>query len=173
VQRAPCPPEPFIDGRYSFASMPPAVTDRRFDPTVPGSRRVAIISGPTGGRRCPSCGTLLKREPGARSSWSRSGSFNGFPRPGVARELPFKSHFKGEAKSDPQVMADGGGSCGYGHDVCALSTPALVPPPCTTYGIRDTPRAGTGTAVNRHRTPGTSFLAFFLMGTHRIPHALI
>jgi hypothetical protein len=42
-------------------------------------------------------GTLLKRGFGVRSSWSRSGSFNGLPRPGAARELPFKSHFKGEA----------------------------------------------------------------------------
>jgi hypothetical protein len=54
---------------------------------------VAITSGPTGGRRCLRYGTLLKRGSGVRLSWSRSGSFNGLPRPGVARELPFKSHF--------------------------------------------------------------------------------
>jgi hypothetical protein len=80
-------------------SMSPAVPDRRFGAAVPGPRRVlAIISGPTGGRRCLRYGALLKRGFGVRSSWSRSGSFNGLPRPGVARELPFKSHFKGEAK---------------------------------------------------------------------------
>jgi hypothetical protein len=40
----------------------------------------------------------LKRQSRVRLPWSRSGSFNGTPMPGVARELPFKSHFKGEAK---------------------------------------------------------------------------
>jgi hypothetical protein len=78
--------------------MSPTVPGRRFGATVPGPRRAAVISGPTGGRRCPRYGALLKRGPCVRSSWSRSGSFNGTPRPGVARELPFKSHFKGEAK---------------------------------------------------------------------------
>ena len=52
------------------------------------------IPGPTGGRRCTHAyGTLLKRGPGARSSWSRSGTCNGLPRPGVARELPLTIHF--------------------------------------------------------------------------------
>jgi hypothetical protein len=68
--------------------MFPTAPGRRFGPTVLGPRRAAIISGPTGGRRCPRYGTLLKRGLGVRSSWSRSGSFNGLPRPGVARELP-------------------------------------------------------------------------------------
>jgi hypothetical protein len=91
--------KPFIGGRYSSFDVPqrPWPSLRRY--CCPGHRRVAIISGPTGSRRC--ClryGTLLKRGPGVRSSWSRSGSSNGLPRPGVARELPFKSHFKGEAK---------------------------------------------------------------------------
>jgi hypothetical protein len=42
---------------------------------------------------------MLKRWSRVRSSWSRSGSFNGTPRPGVARELPFKSHCKGAGGS--------------------------------------------------------------------------
>jgi hypothetical protein len=45
-------------------------------------------------------GALLKRGLGVRSSWSRSGSFNGLPRPGVVRELPFKSHFKGQRRGE-------------------------------------------------------------------------
>jgi hypothetical protein len=65
-----------------------------------GVGRVCAIVRPTGGRRCLRYGTLLKRGFGVRSSWSRSGSFNGLPRPGVARELPFKSHFKGEARGE-------------------------------------------------------------------------
>jgi hypothetical protein len=65
--------------------MSPAVPGRRFGAAVPGPRRVAIISGPTGGRRCLRSGALLKRGLGVRSSWSRSGSFNGLPRPGAAR----------------------------------------------------------------------------------------
>jgi hypothetical protein len=75
---------------------------RRTRATVqkPFQRRgeVIIISGPTGGRRCLRYGALLKRGLGVRSSGSRSGSFVCLPRPGAARELPFKSHFKGEAK---------------------------------------------------------------------------
>jgi hypothetical protein len=81
---------------------PPSLAVRRFGATVPGPRRVAIISGPAaGGRRCLRYGTLLKRGFVVRSSWSRSGSFNGLPRPGVARELPVQKPFqsKGEAKS--------------------------------------------------------------------------
>ncbi len=50
---------------------------------------------------------LLKRGFGVRSSWSRSGLFNGLSRPGVARELPFKSHFKGEAKNQPTKKSRG------------------------------------------------------------------
>jgi hypothetical protein len=53
-----------------------------------------FISGPTGGCRCLCCGTLLKRGPRVRSSLSRSSSFNGLPRPGVARELPFIRPFQ-------------------------------------------------------------------------------
>jgi hypothetical protein len=59
---------------------------------------VAIISGPTGGHRCHRYGALLKRRLRVRSSRSRFGSSSGTPGPGVARELQFKSHFKGEAK---------------------------------------------------------------------------
>jgi hypothetical protein len=102
-------------------SMAPAVTpDRRVDAAVPGPRRVAVISGPTGGHRCPRYGALLKRrsrvhssrswfgssngtpgpgvarEPQFKRSWF--GSSNGTPGPGVAREPQFKSHFKGEAR---------------------------------------------------------------------------
>jgi hypothetical protein len=51
-------------------------------------------------RRClPRCGALLKRVFRVPPSWPWSGSSNGVPRPGAARELPFKSHFKGEAKA--------------------------------------------------------------------------
>jgi hypothetical protein len=92
-------PSPFLLMAFKASLVFPAVPGRRFGPAVPGPRRVAIISGPTtGGRRCLRYGTLLNRGPGVRSSWSRSGSFSGLPRPGVARELPFKSHFEGEAK---------------------------------------------------------------------------
>jgi hypothetical protein len=89
VQRAPCLPNP-LSMAVKASSMSPAVPGRRFGATVPGPRRVAIISGPR-------YGTLLKRGFRVRSSWSQSSSFNGTPRPGVARELPFKIHFKGEA----------------------------------------------------------------------------
>jgi hypothetical protein len=85
---------------------------RRFGATVPGPRRVAIISGPTGGRRCLRCGTLLKRGPRVRSSWYRSSSSSGTPGPGVARELPFKSHFKGEAKLVAAGRKGSGGAWG-------------------------------------------------------------
>jgi hypothetical protein len=72
--------------------MAPAVPDRRVDATVrPGARR-AIISGPTGGRRCPRYGTMLNRWSRVHSSRSRFGSSSGTPGPGrVARELQFKS----------------------------------------------------------------------------------
>jgi hypothetical protein len=80
------------------SSMAPAVPGRRVDATVPGPRRVAIISGPTGARRGHRYGTLLKQRLRVRSSRPRFGSSSGTPGPGVARELPFKSHFKGEAK---------------------------------------------------------------------------
>jgi hypothetical protein len=83
---------------------PPAVPGRRFDAAVPGPRAKGGHCAyrdlrPPGGRRCLRSGALLKRGFRVRSSWSRSGSFNGTPRPGVARELLFKSQFKGEAKS--------------------------------------------------------------------------
>jgi hypothetical protein len=85
VPRGPCLRNPLLMA-IKVSLMFPAVPDRRFDATVPGPRRVIIKSGPTGGRRCPRYGTLLKRWSRVRSSWSRSGSFNGTPRPGVARE---------------------------------------------------------------------------------------
>jgi hypothetical protein len=114
VQRAPCLPNP-LSMAVKASSMSPAIPGRRFDAAVPGPRRVAIISGPMGGRRCLRYGTLLKRGPCVRSSWCRSGSFNGTPRPGVARELPFKSHFKGEAKffkNTQNQNTHGGCRCG-------------------------------------------------------------
>jgi hypothetical protein len=92
VPRSPC-----LQNTLSMAvqasSMAPAVTGRRVDTAVPGSRRVAIISGPTGGRRCHRCGALLKRTKAPRSliAVSRFGSSSGTPGPGVARELQFKS----------------------------------------------------------------------------------
>jgi hypothetical protein len=97
VPRGPCLRNPLLT-TVEASLVFPAVPGRRFGATVSGPRRVAIKPGPTGGRRCPRCGTLLKRWSRVRSSRSRSGSFSGTPRPGVARELPFKSHFKGEAK---------------------------------------------------------------------------
>jgi hypothetical protein len=98
MQRAPCLPNP-LSMAVKASSMSPAVPGRRFGAAAPGPRRAAVISGPTGGRRCLRYGTLLKRGFCVCSSWraSRSGSFNGTPRPGVARELLFKNHFKGEA----------------------------------------------------------------------------
>jgi hypothetical protein len=99
VPRSPCLQNP-LSMTAEASSMAPAVPDRRrVGATVPGPRRVAIISGPTGGRRCHRYGALLKRRPRVRSSRSRFGSSSGTPGTGVARELPFKSHFKGEAKS--------------------------------------------------------------------------
>jgi hypothetical protein len=97
---APCLPNP-LSMTDKASSMSPAVPDRRFGAAAPGDGgskggHVAIISGPTGGCRGPRYGTRLKRGPRVRSSWCRSSSFHGLPRPGVARELPFKSHFKGE-----------------------------------------------------------------------------
>jgi hypothetical protein len=92
------PSKHFVGDRSSFAkSMAPAVPGRRVGAVVPGPRRAAIISGPTG-RRCHRYGALIKRRPRVRSSRSRFGSSSGTPGPGVARELQFKSHFKGEAK---------------------------------------------------------------------------
>jgi hypothetical protein len=63
----PMPSKHFIDDRSSFLDGP-AVPGRRVGATVPGCRRVAIISGPTGGRRCHRYGTLLKRRLRVRSS---------------------------------------------------------------------------------------------------------
>jgi hypothetical protein len=93
VPRGPCLRNPLLIA-VRASLMSPAVPGRRFGATVPGPRRVVIKSGPTGGRRCPRYGTLLKRWSRVRSSWSRSGSFNGTPRPGVAREPPFKNPFQ-------------------------------------------------------------------------------
>jgi hypothetical protein len=93
VPRGPCLRNPLLMA-VKAPLIFPAVPGRRFDATAPGPRRVIIKSGPTGGRRCPRYGTLLKRWPRVRSSWSRSGSFNGTTRPGVARELPFKKPFQ-------------------------------------------------------------------------------
>jgi hypothetical protein len=97
VPRGPCLQNPLLMA-VKASTMSPAVPGRRFGAAVPGSRRAVIISGPTGGRRCRRCGTLLKRRLRVRSSRSRFGSSSGTPGPGVARELQFKSHFKGEAK---------------------------------------------------------------------------
>jgi hypothetical protein len=92
VPRSPCLQNPLLMA-VKAPSMSPAVPGRRFDAAVPGSRRVAIISGPTGGRRCRRCGALLKRRAlRVRSSRSRFGSSSGTPGPGAARELQFKSH---------------------------------------------------------------------------------
>jgi hypothetical protein len=97
VPRSPCL-QNTLSMTARASSMAPAVPGRHVDAVVPGSRRVAITSGPTGGRRCHRYGTLLKRRPHVRSSRSRFGSSSGTPGPGVARELQFKSHFKGEAR---------------------------------------------------------------------------
>jgi len=93
VPRGPCLRNPLLMAIIAPLVFP-AVPGRRFGAAVPGPRRVVIKSGPTGGRCCPRYGALLKRWPRVRSSWSRSGSFNGTPRPGVARELPFKKPFQ-------------------------------------------------------------------------------
>jgi hypothetical protein len=95
VPRSPCLQNTLLM-TVQASSMAPAVPGRRVDATVLEPRRVAIISGPTGDRRCRRYGTLLKRRPRVRSSRSRFGSSSGTPGPGVARELQFKSHFKGE-----------------------------------------------------------------------------
>jgi hypothetical protein len=96
------PSKHFIGGRSSFVDGPrrPWPSRRRYCSglVVPGPRRVASISGPTGCRRCHRYGTLIKRRLRVRSSRSRFGSSSGTPGPGVARELQFKSHFKGEAR---------------------------------------------------------------------------
>ena len=93
VPRSPCL-QNILLMTVQASSMPPRrpwPSRRRY---CPGPRRAAIISGPTGGRRCPRYGALLKRGLGVRSSWPRSGSFSGLPRPDVARELPFKKPFQ-------------------------------------------------------------------------------
>jgi hypothetical protein len=107
VQRAPCPTNP-LSMAVEALSMSPTAPGRRFDAAAPGPRRVVIISEPTGGRRCLRHGTLLKRGPGVRSSWSRSGSSNGLPRPGAARELPLKNYFKGEASESHHQQKEQG-----------------------------------------------------------------
>jgi hypothetical protein len=106
--------------------MSPVVPGRRFDAAVPGPRRVTIISVPMGGRRCIRYGTLLKRGLRVRSSWSRSGSSSGTPGPGVARELPFKSHFKGEAKQSFQ-NGDLGVQCPKSDGNGSLSDAPTIP----------------------------------------------
>jgi hypothetical protein len=97
VPRSPCLQHTLLM-TVQASSMPPAVPGRRVNATVPGPRRLPIISGPTGGRRCHRYGALIKRRLRVRSSRSRLGSSSGTPGSGVARELQFKSHFKGEAK---------------------------------------------------------------------------
>ena len=111
VPRSPCL-QNILLMTVQASSMPPRrpwPSRRRY---CPGPRRAAIISGPTGGRRCPRYGALLKRGLGVRSSWPRSGSFNGLPRPDVARELPFKKPFQRRG------------------DVPCLPPAAVAPAPC-------------------------------------------
>jgi hypothetical protein len=71
VPRGPCLRSPLLT-TVEASLVFPAAPGRRFGATVPGPRRVVIKPGPTGGRRCPRCGTLLKRWSRVRSSWSRS-----------------------------------------------------------------------------------------------------
>jgi hypothetical protein len=104
VPRSPCLQSTLLVA-VQAPSMAPAVPGRRVDATVPEPRRVAIISGPTGVRRCHRYGALLKRRLRVRSSRSIFSSSSGTPGPGVARELQFKSHFKGEAKFRPRFEA--------------------------------------------------------------------
>ena len=111
VPRSPCL-QNIILMTVQASSVPPRrpwPSRRRY---CPGPRRAAIISGPTGGRRCPRYGALLKRGLGVRSSWPRSGSFNGLPRPDVARELPFKrpiiwTTLRGEARCTTRLWVFG------------------------------------------------------------------
>jgi hypothetical protein len=69
--------------------MPPAVPDRRVDVTVSGPRRVAIISGPTGSRRCRRYGTLQS----GGSSFAHRGLGSARPtvRPGQASHGSYSS----------------------------------------------------------------------------------
>jgi hypothetical protein len=110
VPRSPCLQNTLLV-TVQASSMVPAVPGRRIGATVPGPRRVTIISGPTVGRRCHRYGTLIKRRPRVRSSRSRFGSSSGTPGPGVAREP--SDHTQGRA--DPQI----------GHD--PLYLPARMP----------------------------------------------
>ena len=119
VPRSPCL-QNILLMTVQASSMPPRrpwPSRRRY---CPGPRRAAIISGPTGGRRCPRYGALLKRGLGVRSSWPRSGSFNGLPRPDVARELPFKKPI--QRRGD--VLFRWGGAV-----ICYFAAP---PPPSAT-----------------------------------------
>jgi hypothetical protein len=87
------PSKPFIDGRWGTVDVL-----RRPWPSLwrycPGASKGGHYIG-TYGRPPMSprlrCGALLKRGPRVRSSWSRSGSFNGTPRPGVAESYRSKA----------------------------------------------------------------------------------
>jgi hypothetical protein len=80
--------------------MAPAVPDRRVDAAVPGPRRVAIISGPTGGQAAMSPLRYPAKAKAPRSLIAVS--IRLVQRYARARrrttELQFKSHFKGEAE---------------------------------------------------------------------------
>jgi hypothetical protein len=91
VPRSPCLQNTLLMAVQASSMAPAVPAGRRVDATVPGPRRTAIISGPTGGRRCHRYGTLIKRRLRVRSSRYRFGSSSGTPGPGVARELQFKS----------------------------------------------------------------------------------
>jgi hypothetical protein len=132
--------------------MSPVVPDRRFDAAVPGPRRATIISGPMGGRRCIRYGTLLKRGPRVRSSWSRSGSSSGTPGPGVARELPFKSHFKGEAKQSAACLFLGGLYYPIPWGARWVGTPSRSQVPSNNV-IKRAPCNSAGSSVGRSLAP--------------------
>ena len=134
VPRSPCL-QNILLMTVQASSMPPRrpwPSRRRY---CPGPRRAAIISGPTGGRRCPRYGALLKRGLGVRSSWPRSGSFNGLPRPDVARELPFKKPFQrrgeGNMRAQVAVMATiATGIIMANHPSAVIGTTPLYLPIC-------------------------------------------
>jgi hypothetical protein len=71
VPRSPCLQNTLLMA-VQASSMAPAAPGRRVGATVPKPRRVAVISGPTGSRRCRRYGTLLKRRLRVRSSRSVS-----------------------------------------------------------------------------------------------------
>jgi hypothetical protein len=83
-------------------SMPPAVPDRRVDVTVFGASKGGHYIGTYGEPPMSPLRHSAKRRLLVRSSRSRFGSSNGASGPGVARELQFKSHFKGEERGGRQ-----------------------------------------------------------------------